>query len=91
MILAIQRPQVTSDGITVWVNAPSGECIGRFGRQGIDVHRTIADQIGLGECLHCTHAPTTAADWDTFVEKMQEHHGVKIARQHRPKRFACAN
>jgi len=46
---------------TVWVNR--GACIGRFGRMGIDIHREPEDAMALGECLLCTHKPTTKDDW----------------------------
>lgn len=51
------KAEVKSDGRTVWVNATSGECLARFGRFGIDVHRTLEAQMaGEGQCLLCTHA-----------------------------------
>lgn len=62
----------------VWVHAnDTGECLGRFGVYGIDVHRRISEQ-NLGQCLDCTHGPTTAADWHRFQNSMLEHHGVDI-------------
>lgn len=72
---------IESDGVTVWVNGSQGS-IGRFGVMGIDVH--TADTSG---CLHCTHGRTTAADWDIFVAKMLEHHGVVVPESVRPLRF----
>lgn len=65
---------------TVWVNGFDGSCIGRFSkRYGIDVHRTASAQLaGEGECLMCTHAPADHASWLTFVDAMQEHHGVTV-------------
>ena len=72
---------IRSDGRVVWVDGPGG-CIGRFGLNGIDVH--TADASG---CLHCTHEPTTAADWDIFVAKMDEQHGVQVPAEHKPDRF----
>jgi hypothetical protein len=76
---------ITTDGRTVWVNAAS--CLGRFGLQGIDIHRPAAEQPDLGECLYCTHGPTTRADWDVFVAKMLEHHAIKVLAKYMPKRF----
>jgi hypothetical protein len=86
--MAKQAVQVDSDGKTVWVNGHTGHCLARFGRGGIDIHRDLPDQVGKGECLFCTHEPTRAEDWDLFVAKVQEHHGVRVARRHRPGTFA---
>jgi len=68
---------ITTDGVTVWVNGPRG-LLGRFGRNGLDVHRPVEDQQEKGECLFCTHEPTTLADWKVFVEKMLLHFGVSV-------------
>lgn len=62
----------------IWVNADTGECIGRFGVYGIDVHRPVADQH-LGECLECTHGRTTREDWHRFQRSMLAHHGVDMS------------
>lgn len=77
---------ITSDGRTVWVNTSAG-CIGRFGKAGIDIHRSMNDQAAKGECLFCTHGPTTKQDWTTFVEKMNEFYGVLVGPEHMPDRF----
>lgn len=81
--------QIDSDGVTVWVNGAFG-LLGRFGRNGIDVHRPVEDQMVRGECLHCTHEPTTAADWDIFVSKMKELFGITVPEAYKPKRFINA-
>ena len=75
-------PEVSSDGIVVWVNTAYAN-IGRFGLRGIDVHNK--DATG---CLHCTQTmKTTADDWEVFQAKMLEHHGVVVTDEHKPKRF----
>jgi hypothetical protein len=75
--------EITSDGRTVWVNNIS--CIGRFGRGGIDIHKSLAQQVsGESECLYCTHGLPTDKDWTTFQEKMKELHGVDVSDDHRP-------
>ncbi len=79
---------ITSDGRTVWVNGIGG-LLGRFGRGGIDIHRPIGEQQEHGECLYCTHAPTTRADWDVFVAKMQEIFGIRVPDKHKPRTFAA--
>lgn len=78
--------EITTDGRTVWVNVPGG-CIGRFGLQGIDIHRLLEAQVKEGECLFCTHGPVTADDWPVFVTKMREHHGIEVSDCYRPTRF----
>ncbi len=77
---------IETDGVTVWVNG-AGSCLGRFGRNGIDIHRALGEQQELGECLHCTHEETNAADWDIFVEKMKDHYNIKVASKYKPLRF----
>lgn len=77
--------EVTGDGRTVWVN--SSICIGRFGVNGIDIHREPGEQREKGECLFCTHKKTTREDWDTFVEKMKEFYGVVVLPRFMPERF----
>jgi len=81
-----QTCQISSDGVTVWVNN-SYSCIGRFGRYGIDIHRDISEQMEKGECLFCTHQATTKEDWVTFVAKMKELHGVDVSSKYTPDRF----
>lgn len=84
------RPyEIDSDGVTVWVNG-EGSLLGRFGRNGIDIHRPIEEQSSSGECLYCTHASTTSADWVTFVAKMKELYSIDVPDHHKPKRFTCS-
>lgn len=78
--------EVTSDGSTVWVNGPEG-CIGRFGNNGIDIHRPASEQQAKGQCLHCTHALTTLTDWRIFTVEMEQFFGVKVTEDHLPDRF----
>lgn len=80
--------QIQSDGRTVWVNAGDGSCIGRFGPNGIDIHRTVTDQLETDkQCLHCTNGPTKPMDWNVFVAKMFELYGVRVPDKHMPSRF----
>lgn len=74
------EPEITSDGETVWVNAPL--CLARFGKNGIDVH--TADTSG---CLYCTHDATRPLDWETFKAKVWEHHGIAVTDEFKPERF----
>lgn len=75
---------ITSDGVTVWVNGEDG-LLGRFGRMGIDVHHPPTEQFQTGECLFCTHARTNHGDWNVFVAKMKEHFGINVPEEHRPR------
>lgn len=78
---------VISDGRTVWVNGPAS-CLGRFGLTGIDIHRAFTGVVQSdSECLYCTHGVTTKADWETFVTKMLELHGVPVLHEHMPDRL----
>lgn len=82
---------IDSDGFTVWVNGHTGECLGRFGRYGIDVHNTTeVQESGRPQCLYCTHGTVTAEDWHTFVSKMSQHHDIDPAElgEYVPDRFS---
>jgi hypothetical protein len=71
--------EIQTNGTTVWINARTGECLGRFGPRGIDVHRTVAAQVaGEPECLDCTHTKPTRVDWQRFVAAMAMHHGIGV-------------
>jgi hypothetical protein len=72
---------IVSDGTVVWVNRSTG-CIGRFGKNGIDVH-----SVDTSTCLHCTHERATKKNWEVFKEKMLEHHLVVVTNIHKPERF----
>lgn len=82
--IIVNGAQVISGLNAVWVNAPDGHCIARFGFQGIDVHRRLDQQGVLGECLACTHGRTTPEDWTTFRELVLHHHGVAVPDDMRP-------
>jgi len=77
--------EISSDGRTVWVNSPSGMCIGRFSRFGVDVHHDTDEQVaGVGHCLDCAHDLPPAEAWDRFKASMLEAHGVTVEDEHRP-------
>ncbi len=80
--------QIVSDGTTVWVNHSTGYCMARFGRMGIDIHRSPDEQELHGtQCLHCTHGPTGEAEWNEFVEQMKALFGIVVPDKFRPLRF----
>ncbi len=81
----VDYPLTESDGRTVWVNSPDGDCIGRFSRFGIDVHRGVKQQMaGEGECLHCTHEKPDAEAWRVFQGEVLRHHNVTVGDEHMP-------
>ncbi len=81
------RFEIFTDGVTVWVNGDDGCCLGRFGLQGVDVHRTVHEQREKGQCLECTHGPTTRADWDLFVQSMKTRHNIAVGDKYLPLRL----
>jgi hypothetical protein len=80
----VDRPRITSDGVTVWINGSEG-AIARFGRMGIDIH--TMDTTG---CLFCTHEPTDQLHhWWLFQDKVREHYNIVVYDDHMPDRFKC--
>jgi len=67
-------------GDTVWVTGDDGSCVGRFSKRfGIDVHRTVTDQMaGAEQCLHCTHEAAGAVEWQGFREAIRQHYGIDV-------------
>lgn len=78
------KPEIMSDGKTVWVNGADGCCLGRFSWAGIDVHKDAEGQQESGQCLDCKAGPTTYEDWLRFKDGMLQHYNVKIAKKHIP-------
>lgn len=79
---------IETDGKTVWVNGADA-CLGRFSRFGVDVHRTLAEQLaGNGQCLACTHEMADIGAWEMFQEAMKRHHGVVVSDRYRPRWLA---
>lgn len=78
--------QVQSNGDRVWVNGPDGASVARISQHGgIDVHRPLAEQGELGECLDCRRDLAGADAWEHFIRSLLRHFGVHIAERHRPK------
>ncbi|MDR8093304.1 hypothetical protein KPB05_38255 [Burkholderia gladioli] len=71
---------VSAAGDTVWVTGHDGTCVGRFSKRfGIDVHRTVADQLaGADQCLYCTHGAAGKEDWRKFCAAVSEHHAIDV-------------
>lgn len=72
--------EVSADGAVLWVAGADGSCLGRFSKAfGIDVHRTAGEQMaGKNQCLFCTHASASEADWEEFRAQMLTHHHIPI-------------
>lgn len=64
----------------VWVHSLSdGSTVGRFGRQGIDLHNSVTDQMaGKPECRFCTHGQPSPADWQMFRDRVSEWFGIDV-------------
>lgn len=78
--------EITSDGRMVWINDNSGCCVGRFGKNGIDVHHSGPMQMDLGEqCLEFKIGPTNFSDWRDFQGAMKRHYRVMVKDAHMPK------
>ncbi len=78
---------IESDGRTVWVHR-GAETIGRFGRMGVDVHSTMAEQTeGAGQCKCCTHGLTGWKEWRLFQFAMRQHHGADVGDRWAPDRL----
>jgi hypothetical protein len=71
--------QLSDSRTAVWVHASDGSTVGRFGRQGIDLHNTVSEQMnGASECRLCTHGQPGIEDWNLFREKALEWWGVNV-------------
>ena len=69
--------QIETDGRVVWVN--NEMLLGRFSRNGIDVH---IDGKCVGES--CSAGMCGLEEWVRFQELMIEHHGIEIGDKYMP-------
>lgn len=69
--------EITTDGRTVWVNAPM--CIGRLGPTYAEV---FSSKLSGG--ANDVYAYLGAGDWWWWVNKMKEIHGLEIPESYRP-------
>ncbi len=77
--------EVASDGTTVWVNDDQGTNVGRFSKNGIDIHHNLADQERLGkQCFDCKAGPCGIDDWAHFVAMIWVRNAVRVDNKHRP-------
>lgn len=81
----IRGYQIETDGRTVWINAPDGMNVGRFGRKGVDVHKPTAEQAAGGHCADCfPRSPSVWADWQRFRDSVKKNHGFEVPYDFRP-------
>ena len=71
---------VSATGVTVWVNAIDGSCVGRFDKRfGMDVHRTVTEMLnGAPECLNCSKGRAGPAEWRKFCAEIKRHYGITV-------------
>lgn len=71
--------QLSATRDRVWLHCSDGSTVARFGRQGIDLHNSVSEQMeGASQCRLCTHGATTAEDWEVFRARCLEWWGVDI-------------
>lgn len=71
--------QLSEPRNVVWIHAPDGSTVGRFGRMGIDLHTTVTEQMaGAPQCRLCTHDTPSIEDWQLFRAKALEWWGVEV-------------
>lgn len=75
---------VETDGRVVWVNSSMGMCIGRFSKDGVDVHADYDGQRAGIHCLDCIHDLPPVEAWDRFVASMKKFHDVDVDASFRP-------
>ncbi len=81
----VSKHLVQWDSRTVWVTAPDGGTVARFGRFGVDLHNTLEEQQATGrQCLDCTHGEPNEADWLRFREGLVTHYGVRLPAACKP-------
>ena len=67
------KPEITTNGITVWVNNPI--CVGRFCR--------LSGEIFLGD-----QSISTKPEWASWRKEMKVRVGVNVPEKFRP-RWSC--
>ena len=78
--------EIISDGKVVWINGSDGCNIGRFSRNGIDIHHSAEKQITAGsQCLDCKAGPCTDVDWEHFKLGMLRIYNILIGDNHKPR------
>lgn len=71
--------QVSESKDALWVHSSDGSTVGRFGKQGVDIHNTVTEQLnGASECRLCTHGAPTKSQWQLFIDRAYEYWGVIV-------------
>jgi len=70
--------EIDSDGRTVWINGPI--LLGRFSKNGIDVHVDA-------QCIDgsCSPGACGLKEWREFQVLMHAHHEIDVPDNHMPK------
>lgn len=76
--------EISTDGKTVWINGPDGCCLGRFSKNGIDIHKIAKLQETDGQCIDCEKGPTDIAAWHRFQLGMFAAHAVTVSAKFTP-------
>lgn len=77
--------QIITNGSVIWVNDSTGHCVARFSKRGIDIHKSVKEQVGGSpQCLKCTHTKPDWGDWLMFKSDMLKLHGATITNSHKP-------
>lgn len=80
-----RRHMLETDGRTIWLTGPAGDCRARFGPGGLDIHRSVTDQIaGEPQCLDCTHGRPGEAEWERFQVFVSNETGIVLDRSWAP-------
>ncbi len=79
----MEEIQIESNDTHVWVNTTGA--IGRFNKNGFEVHKKPEEQMETGEeCIECYHGKTEVIHWRRWVQEMKKHHDVDIDDDHMP-------
>jgi len=73
-----ETTEVSSNGHTVWVNAPL--CVARF----CPVSREFQPTMEQFWCVEHPDMTPSMQDWQDFVSRVQSLFGVAVAEHHRP-------
>lgn len=71
--------QLSDQKDRVWVHASDGSTVGRFSRNGVDIHTPVSDQLkGAPQCEFCIKGPCDERDWVFFRAYARGVWGVDI-------------
>lgn len=77
--LATTRHEIITDGKTVWVNGPFGECLGRFSNLAYEVLRTMEEQErGMPPLRMTITRESSIHDWFKFCGAVMLHHRINV-------------